>query len=144
MEKMEQAPKAAEPAKPKSKMTMYAIVGVVIVIIVAVLGLYLTGYLGTTGGAAQISIVDDNVCSSGSAACKFTPISYSTSVGSKVTWKNNGGQSHTVTFTGSTVPSPADQPVSSGQSVSVTFSSAGTYQYYCTIHAWMKANVTIT
>ena len=143
MEKMEQAAKPAESAKPKSKTALYAVIGVVVIVIVAVVALYAAGYFGG-GTAAQIAIEDDNVCSSGSTACKYTPISYSTSVGSKVTWKNTGGQSHTVTFTGSNVPSPADQPVSSGQSVSVTFSSAGTYQYYCTIHAWMKANVTIT
>ena len=122
---------------------MYAIIGVVVIIVVVVLGLYFTGYLTGTK-TAQVSIVDDNVCTNGSANCKFTPSSYSTTTGSTVTWKNNGMLTHTVTFTGANVPSPSDQTVSAGQSVSVTISSPGTYQYYCTIHSWMKGNVTVT
>ncbi len=141
---MEQAPKASEPAKPKSKKTMWAALGVVVIIVVAVLGLYLAGYLTPSSSSAQISILDDNVCTTNSAACKYNPALYNAHVGDKVTWKNNGGVSHTVTFTDASPPTPTDQTVLSGNSVSVTFNTAGAYHYYCTIHTWMKANVTVT
>jgi plastocyanin len=141
---MEQAPKPTEPAKPKSKRTMYAVVGVVIIIVVAVLGLYLTGFFGSNSPTAQISIVDDGTCASQSAACKFTPTTYQAHVGDTVTWKNNGAIPHTVTFTGTNPPSPSDTTLGSGKTVSVTFPTAGTYQYKCTIHLWMTANVTVT
>ena len=124
-------------------MTMYAIVGVVIIIIVAVLGLYLSGYLGTSS-AAQISIVDDNACANNSVACKYVPDPYNAHVGDTVKWKNNGGVAHTVTFTGASPPSPSDTTVSPGGTVSVTFNNAGTFPYKCTIHPWMTANVTVT
>ena len=142
---MEQTPKPkpTEPAKPKSKKTMWAVLGVVVIIVVVVLGLYFAGYLTSTS-SAQISIVDDNVCSSNSAACKFDPSLYNAHTSDKVTWKNNGGVSHTVTFTDTSPPTPSDQTVLSGNSVSVTFSSVGTFHYYCTIHSWMKGNVTVT
>ena len=143
---METTPKPTESAKPKSKKTMYAVIGVVIIVVIAVVALYAAGYFGG-GTTAQVSIDDNNVCSGSSTACKYTPASYSAKVNDKVTWKNNGGQAHTVTF-----PDPAfasgtvtsDQTVQSGQSVSVTFSSAGTFHYYCTIHTWMKGNVTVS
>ncbi len=141
---MEQTPKATEPAKPKSKKTMWAILGVVVIIVIAILGLYFAGYLTPSSSSAQISILDDNVCSGSSAACKYSPTLYNAHVGDKVTWKNNGGQTHTVTFTDTSPPTPSDQTVLSGNSVSVTFSSAGAFHYYCTIHAWMKGNVTVT
>ncbi len=142
---MEQTPKPSEPAKPKSKKTMYAIVGVVVIIIVAVLGLYLSGYLGSSGPTVQVSIVDDNVCANQSAACKFTPLHWDAHIGDKVTWKNNGGVAHTVTFNASpTPPSPSDTTLSAGNTLTITFNTANTYQYKCTIHPWMVGNVTVT
>jgi plastocyanin len=147
---MEQAPKPAEaPSKPKSMKTMYIILGVVAIIVVAVLGLYFTGYL-TGSKTVNVSILDDSTngtdgCTNNDAACKFSPVPFASTVGSTVVWKNTGKQAHTVTFTGSNVPSPSDLgTVQPGQTVQVSFSSAGTYQYYCTIHTWMKGNVTVT
>jgi plastocyanin len=129
-------------------MTMYAVIGVVIIIVVAVLGLYLGGYLGGGGGTtAQITIADDSVCTTNSAACHFSPVSWPDSshtvhTGDTVTWKNNGGVAHTVTFTSSA--SPLDQTILAGKTGSVTFSATGTFQYKCTIHPWMTGNVTVT
>jgi plastocyanin len=63
----------------------------------------------------------------------FNPTSRTVSVGTTVTWVNQDGYTHTVTS--SSGPSSFNSGnVSGGASFQQTFSTAGTYQYYCTIH----------
>lgn len=72
----------------------------------------------------------------------FTPATLNVKTGTKVTWTNGDTAPHTVTsVTGSTLNSPQ---LSTGQSYSFTFTKAGTYNYYCTVHPNMKATVVVT
>lgn len=71
----------------------------------------------------------------------FTPKITTITVGSTVTWTNNDVTAHTITsndsaFTSSTVLSP-------GRSYSYTFTSAGTYNYHCSIHTSMTGTVIV-
>jgi plastocyanin len=146
---MEPSPKPADTLssaapKKRGKGMMIAIAAIVLIVIV-VAGLYFTGYLG--GQAANISIVDDGKCTpTGDAACKFDPATFSTTSGKSVTWKNNGGVDHTVHFfANSTAARPSNSTtLGPGATFAPTFSAAGTYYYYCSIHAWMKGTVTVT
>lgn len=151
---MEQAPKPTEAAPPKRKKT-WIVVAAVVIIIVVVAGLYFAGYLGGQQGAGTpVSIWENpfNTCSN-AQNCGFDPASLPVSVGTKVTWTNNGGQPHTVT-TNSTANPPASfdsgsmvgkvSASATGATWSYTFNTAGTYKYYCTIHPWMKAEVVVT
>lgn len=66
----------------------------------------------------------------------FNPVTRTVAVGTLVAWVNKDGTTHTVTS--SSVPAGAATFSSgnvggSGQ-FQVTFATAGTYQYYCTIH----------
>lgn len=66
----------------------------------------------------------------------FNPSTRTVATGTTVTWSNKDGFAHTVTS--SSVPSGA-QSFSSGNlgggaTFQVTFSTAGTYQYFCSIH----------
>ena len=75
----------------------------------------------------------------------FSPANYTVKVGQTVVWENGDGSTHTVTS--ASVPSGA-QPFDSGNlapggTFSVTFTLAGTYQYYCTIHPWMKGTIVV-
>lgn len=65
------------------------------------------------------------------------------SMGSTVTWINNDSAPHTVTADDGSFDSGSMQ---TGQSYSHTFSSAGTFPYYCTIHgkASMSGSVQVT
>jgi LPXTG-motif cell wall-anchored protein len=69
--------------------------------------------------AASVSAVD----------FKFVPKTITVSVGTTVTWSNNGQSAHTVT--GSAFNSGNLNP---GQSFSHTFTAPGTYAYHCQYH----------
>ncbi|MFC5747338.1 cupredoxin domain-containing protein [Actinomadura rugatobispora] len=63
--------------------------------------------------------------------------------GQKVTWVNDDAAPHTVTTTSG--PTKIDSgEIKQGESFSYTFSTPGTYAYYCAYHPDMKAGVTVT
>lgn len=60
--------------------------------------------------------------------------------GTTVTWTNQDSVPHSVTFKNGMKDSGL---LYQGQSFSYTFSTPGTYQYYCTVHPYMVATVTV-
>ena len=63
----------------------------------------------------------------------FAPTPDTVAVGSTVTWTNNDGFGHTVT----SAPGSSEvfnASVAGGASFSHTFNTAGSYNYYCSIH----------
>lgn len=74
----------------------------------------------------------------------YSPATITVKKGSTVTWVNHDDIEHTVT-------SSDDSPVSfdsglfgKNETFSFTFDEAGTYQYYCTPHPYMKGTVVVT
>ena len=77
---------------------------------------------------------------------QFEPRQVSISAGQTVQWKNNSGDPHTVTVVPDKALVPADvalpanaQPfdsgtIASGMTFAHTFTTPGTYRYYCTLH----------
>ncbi len=76
----------------------------------------------------------------------YSPSELTTLVGSNVTWLNDSGVIHTVT-SGNLLEGPDgifdSGIIMSGDTFSHTFSEAGHYQYYCTIHPWMTGTVIV-
>jgi plastocyanin len=75
----------------------------------------------------------------------FSPATLTVKVGTTVTWKNFDQFAHEVI---SQTGDPG-QPFDLGQqataaTVSHTFTAAGTYQYYCNIHNYMKGTIVVT
>ena len=70
----------------------------------------------------------------------FSPQSLKVKVGTKVTWTNNDGVTRTVTADNGTFSSG---PLTSGHSFSFSFTKAGTYTYFCSIHRGMKATIVV-
>lgn len=60
--------------------------------------------------------------------------------GTTVTWTNQDSAPHSITFKNGMKDSGL---LSQGQSFSYTFNTPGTYQYYCTVHPYMVATVTV-
>ncbi len=88
-------------------------------------------------GCSSSSKKNNNTSSSASAEVsaldtrQFSPGTVTVSVGGTVKWSNNGQLPHTVTFDNG----PAfSQDLSSGNTVSRTFTSAGSFNYHCSIH----------
>lgn len=70
----------------------------------------------------------------------FNPALLTVTAGTTVTF-SFGDTAHTVTFT--TAGSPANIPATSNASVSVTFPTAGTYNYQCSIHPYMTGTIQV-
>ena len=75
----------------------------------------------------------------------FDPKQVTVPVGTTVVWTNRDAASHTVTAGTRGSPSGLFDSgnLASGASFSFTFTKAGTYPYYCAIHAGMDGSVTV-
>jgi plastocyanin len=71
----------------------------------------------------------------------FAPANMQVPAGTRVTWTNGDAAPHTVTFTATKQGSSALQQ---GQTFSYTFATPGTYAYYCAVHPYMTATVTVS
>jgi plastocyanin len=70
----------------------------------------------------------------------FMPMSVTVAVGGSVTWKNLDGEPHTVTSTDGLFRSGG---LDEGESFTFKFLKPGVYQYVCSIHPQMKANIVV-
>src|SRR6266852_6150051 len=119
---METTPKPAEAPKTKSNTWKLIAIVVVILIVVGVAAYILTQKTTTS---ANVILQDDGVCQTvpPDVNCLFNPASYNATV--------NGNLP--------TISSP-DIGIHGG-TYSFSFTTAGTYHYYCSIHPWMKGVV---
>jgi plastocyanin len=147
---MEQAPKSAEAPKPKSRNMILAIIIVVILVVVGV-GVYILLPKSTTPTGVPVKIFDGNPTCTNTSNCGFNPSTINIKLGTNatVTWTNTGQAPHTVTANATANPGlPSFSSGSSGlnnnQQFTYTFTQAGTYHYYCAIHAWMQAVVVVS
>lgn len=86
---------------------------------------------GAGGGAGGTVAIKDFSFDPGAAAVK---------VGDKVTWTNQGGVAHTVTFDEGGIDSGSLQ---AGGTFAQTFATAGTFAYHCSIHSSMTGTVVV-
>jgi plastocyanin len=84
---------------------------------------------GTAGGP-QLEIANFN----------FTPAELTVPVGGTVTWTNNDDAPHTVTSADKIFSSPS---INTDGQFTFTFTTAGTYAYFCAIHPFMTGKVTV-
>ncbi len=83
-------------------------------------------------GAPPVAIIDN----------AFQPRELTVAAGTAVTWTNNGQRGHTVTSSDGIFGS--DGTLSSGAVYTNTFTTAGTYPYFCALHGSMKGTITVT
>ncbi len=70
----------------------------------------------------------------------FTPKTLTIHPGTKVTWVNKDDVPHTVTSTENKFNS---RPLDTDERFSFTFSAAGTYNYFCSVHPHMTAKIIV-
>jgi plastocyanin len=81
----------------------------------------------------------------GAAAVKidnfsFTPKSVTVKAGTTLTWTNQDDEAHTVTSTSKQFNS---KPLDTGDKFSFTFTTPGTYQYFCSLHPFMTGTIVV-
>lgn len=74
-----------------------------------------------------------------SSTTPYQPIRIQVQEGTEVTWTNDDSVVHTVTD----VDKFDSNLINAGESWSYTFTEEGTYNYYCTLHPWMKGTVEV-
>ena len=108
--------------------------------------------------AASTAItITSGACGGGGTDFCFNPESASALTGSPVTWTNQSGVSHTATLCtpaacpGAPASTGSDKfnvsiAAAAGSTGSFTFTSPGTYYYYCLIHGYaaMHGRITVT
>ncbi len=87
-------------------------------------------------GAGVAQAADRGVTIRGFA---FSPQTVTVNVGDTVTWTNRDGEAHTATS--GSAWSTGD--IAGGQSKSITFRTAGTFDYICAIHPTMTGRVVV-
>jgi len=96
-----------------------------------------------SGKAVKEATVDMVKGTSSNTNCAdkcYSPNSVTVAVGGKVTWKNVDSAAHSATAMDSSFDTSL---VNAGASASNTFNTAGTYQYMCIVHPWMKGTVIV-
>jgi plastocyanin len=88
-------------------------------------------------GAGTALAADRSVAISGFS---FSPRTVTVNVGDTVTWTNSDAQAHTATS--GSAWNTGD--IANGESASITFSTAGTYDYICAIHPTMTGTVVVS
>jgi plastocyanin len=91
------------------------------------------GYNGASAAGISISVYSFNP-----SAVSFPAANMVT-----VTWTNNDGVTHTVTSNGGVSSFTSSGYINPGMTYSVTFPSAGTYSYHCSIHTTMTGTITV-
>jgi len=82
--------------------------------------------------AAQVAI----------ANMSFSPRTLTVTAGTTVTWVNRDGDAHSVESRGKGF---ASSPLlDTGRKYSYTFTTPGTYDYYCAVHASMTGKIVVT
>lgn len=71
---------------------------------------------------------------------QYSPKTLTVTVGTTVTWKNTDSVQHSVTSNTGVFDSGLFSP---GGTFTYTFNTAGTYPYYCTIHAGMVGTIIV-
>jgi plastocyanin len=119
--------------------------------------LALVAFTAVPSSAAQQNVTIGDGCGPGPFLFCYSPQTVSASSGDRVTWTNNSitPVGHTITRctpsacggvgggTG-TDTWPDSGTIHHGQTYSHTFTGAGTYVYYCTIHGYAQMHGTIT
>ena len=93
--------------------------------------------LSSAGSTADITIPQGAGTPGGQG---FNPLNFTVTVGKTVTWVNKDTTVHTVTSTTGLFDSGNLNP---GQTYAHSFAQPGVYMYYCTLHSWMKGNITV-
>jgi len=97
---------------------------------------------GPVGPPSGDPVAAANVSMPSGGGNSFQPNDVFVILNGTVTWTNNAGRNHNVTFA-ATPGAPANITNYSDGSVQRTFATSGTFNYQCTLHAGMNGTVRV-
>lgn len=74
---------------------------------------------------------------------EFSPAKMVVKKGTKVTWKNNDSAKHNIAFDSGSLKGTEGELFGKGETYSYTFSEAGSFEYHCSPHPYMKAMIEV-
>jgi amicyanin len=74
----------------------------------------------------------------------FMPVTIKVKAGTTVTWTNSDSVAHTVTLAGNPNLAFTSGSLAKGETYTMTFKKAGTYDYTCDFHSNMHGTVVVT
>ncbi len=113
-------------------MKAFVIAAACSVLLVAVMGQSRSSPQSAKAGTAGTTIGIDNFT--------FNSATMSVKPGTQVTWVNHDDVPHKIVSTDKKFSSPV---LDTGERFSFTFTSPGTYEYFCSIHPMMKGKVVV-
>jgi len=133
------------PPKTVPVSTTLAVLAIGFIVGAAFIGILAAGVesrlLASSGTGADVTIVE-GASSHYPGGPFFSPANLTVKVGKTVTWVNKDTVTHTVTSDGSSLFDSGFMPT--GATFQFTFTTAGTYPYYCTVHPFMKGTIVVT
>ena len=133
------------PTKTIPLSTTLAVLAIGFIVGAAFIGILAAGVesrlLANSGTGADVIIVE-GASSHYPTGPFFSPANLTVKVGKTVTWVNQDTVTHTVTSDGSSLFDSGFMPT--GAAFRFTFTTPGTYPYYCTVHPYMKGTIVVT
>jgi plastocyanin len=130
----------SDDAPKRSRWPIIIVLGSVVVLIVTfVVGVQFSSTSGTSDSAQPTSVDSMDVLID-IFDYKYHPADVSVPRGAEVTWVNDDKAPHTATERNSDWDTGV---LGEGEGVLIRFSRPGTYEYYCTIHPYMSAKITV-
>lgn len=135
------SPMALGPDERRSRWPLIAVVAAVAVLIVtSIVGVHFSSTSGRGPSETELVVLDTQDVTIEIIDYKYSPANVSVPRGAKVTWTNNDKVDHTATEKSSAWDTGVLQE---GEATTIDFSRPGTYAYYCTIHPYMTATITV-
>jgi plastocyanin len=103
-----------------------------VAVVLTMVGVGVGAFTSSPARAADTTVSIENFA--------FSPAAISVQAGDTVTWVNNDTVAHTATATDGSFDTGSIAP---GSSASITFSTAGTFSYICSIHPSMSGSVDV-
>lgn len=96
----------------------------------------------TATTATPIAVVKVQIVEKSNNVYAFDPAILTIKKGTEVIWTNTSDASHTVTSDTGAFNTPS--LLMKTQTFKMTFATAGTFAYHCTVHPYMKATIIVT
>lgn len=94
--------------------------------------------ISTSAAVAQVKIVTQG------SMYAFEPATLTIKVGTEVIWTNNSNAPHTVSSDTGLFDTPNPLGINPSQTYAFTFTTLGTYPYYCNIHTYMTGKIIVS